>query len=99
MRVLAGFLQCNGGKLEEADRGLQICFRRLLCNIYILIALTLDESIILDVLQFPMKNIYQSCDLGRTIGCSHVNASQKRCLFTDVCVTSVTYRYDVKGGN
>ena len=45
-------------------------------NIYILIALALDESLILDVLQFPMKNIYQSCGLGRAIGRSNVNASQ-----------------------
>ena len=44
--------------------------------IYILIALALDESIILDVPQFPMQNIYQSCDLGRAIGWRNVNASQ-----------------------
>ena len=67
--------------------------------IHILIALTLDEILILDVLQFPMKIIYRSCDLGRAIGRGNVNASQKRCLFADVCVTSVTYRYDVKRGN
>ena len=41
-------------------------------NIYIFIAFVLDESIILDVPQFPMKNIYQSCDLGRAIGRSNV---------------------------
>ena len=45
-------------------------------NIYILIALALDESIILDVPQFPMQNIYQSCNLGRAIGRRNVNASQ-----------------------
>ena len=45
-------------------------------NIYILIALALDESIILDVPQFPMQNIYQSCDLGRAIGRRNVKASQ-----------------------
>ena len=45
-------------------------------NIYILIALALDESIILDVLQFPMQKIYQSCDLGRAIGWRNVNAIQ-----------------------
>ena len=44
--------------------------------IYILIALALDESVILDVPQFPMQNIYQSCDLGRAIGLRNVNASQ-----------------------
>ena len=48
----------------------------LIKNIYILIALTLDESIILDVPQFPMQNIYQSCDLGRAIGRRNVNAIQ-----------------------
>ena len=47
-----------------------------MANIYILIALALDESIILDVPQFPMKNIYQSCDLGRAIRRRNVNASQ-----------------------
>ena len=45
-------------------------------DIYIFIALALDESIILDVLQFPMQNIYQSCDLGHAIGRRNVNASQ-----------------------
>ena len=45
-------------------------------NIYILIALALDESIILNVPQFPMQNIYQSCDLGRAIGQRNVNDSQ-----------------------
>ena len=44
--------------------------------IYILIALALDESIVLDVLQFPMQNIYQSCDLDRAIGRRNVNAIQ-----------------------
>ena len=53
-----------------------ILVKMIIPNIYILIALALDESIILDVLQFPVKNIYQSCDLGRAIGWSNVNASQ-----------------------
>ena len=66
--------------------------------IYILIALALDESIILDVPQFPMQNIYLPCDLGRALGRSNVNASQFCCLFTDVCVTLITYRHDVKRG-
>ena len=48
----------------------------LILNIYILIALALDETIILDVPQFPMQNIYQSCDLGRAIGRRKVNAIQ-----------------------
>ena len=34
-------------------------------NIYIFIAIALDESIFLDVLHFPMKNI-KSCDLEAT---------------------------------
>ena len=40
----------------------------IIINICILVALALDESIIADVLQFPMQNIYQSCDLGRANG-------------------------------
>ena len=57
----------------EENNQVLIC---LFLNIYILIALPLDESIILDVSQFPMQNIYQSCDLGRAIGRRNVNASQ-----------------------
>ena len=49
---------------------------RLNTNIYIFIAIALYESVILNVLQFPMQNIYQSCDLGHVIGRSNVNASQ-----------------------
>ena len=45
-------------------------------NIYIFIAFALYESVILNVLQFPMQNIYQSCDIGRVIGGSNVNTSQ-----------------------
>ena len=44
-------------------------------NIHIFIAFALDESVILNVLQFPMKHTYQSCDLGCAIGQSDVNAS------------------------
>ena len=33
-------------------------------NIYIFIAIALDESSILVAIHFSMKNIYQSCDLG-----------------------------------
>ena len=50
--------------------------KNLFPYIYIFIAFALDESIILDVPQMPMKNIYQSCDLGRAIGWSNVNAIQ-----------------------
>ena len=39
----------------------------LLLNIYIFIAFAFDDSDILEVLQFPMKIIYPSCDLGRDI--------------------------------
>ena len=45
-------------------------------NIYIFIAFALVESVILNVLQFPMHNIYQSCDLGRAFGWSNVNVIQ-----------------------
>ena len=46
-----------------------------------------------------MQNIYQLCDLGHAVGRSNFNVSQLRSLFTDVCVTSVTYCLDVKGGS
>ena len=36
-------------------------------NNYIFIVFALKESVILDVPQFPMKNIYKSCDLGRVV--------------------------------
>ena len=42
-----------------------LCARKLLSNIYIFIAIALDESIFLDVLYFPMKNI-MSRDLEAT---------------------------------
>ena len=48
----------------------------LYLNIYIFIAFALDESVIFDVLQFQMKNIYKSCDLGCPTEWSNVNASQ-----------------------
>ena len=35
-------------------------------SLYIFIEFVLDESVILVVLYFPMKDIYQSCDLGCT---------------------------------
>ena len=41
--------------------------------LYIFIAFALDESVILDVLKFPMKNIYQSFDLGLAI-CGETSA-------------------------
>ena len=35
----------------------------------------------------------------RTIGGTNVNAVQLHCLFTDVCVTLIPNRHDVKRGN
>ena len=68
------------------------------CNvyIYIFIAIALDETCILVAVYFSMQNIYQSCDVGRALGHSNVNVSQKRSLFTGACVTLVAYRHDVK---
>ena len=45
-------------------------------NIYIFIAIALDETSILVAVRFSMKNIYQSCDLGRAMGRSNVNVTQ-----------------------
>ena len=45
-----------------------------------------------------MQHIYQSRDLSRAAGRSNVIASQSRCLFTDVCLTLITYHHDVKRG-
>ena len=36
----------------------------------------LDETNILVAVHFSMKNIYQSCDLGRAVGRSNDDASQ-----------------------
>ena len=49
---------------------------RSIANIYIFIANALDETIILVAVHFSMKNIYQSCDLGRVVKRSNVDASQ-----------------------
>ena len=46
------------------------------CYIYIFIAITLNETSILVALDFSMRNIYQSCDLGHAVGQSNVNVSQ-----------------------
>ena len=45
-------------------------------HIYIFFALTLNESVIFDALQFPMQNIYQSRDLSCANRRSNVIASQ-----------------------
>ena len=64
--------------------------------IYIYIAIALDESIFLDVLHFPMKNI-KSRDLEATpMGWATSKPIQWRCLFTLVVVMLVAYRHDVR---
>ena len=64
--------------------------------IYIFIAIALDESIFLDVLHFPMKNI-KSRDVEATpVGGATSKPIQLRCLFTLVVVTLVAYRHDVR---
>ena len=74
---------------------MRLCVHTFNMNIYILIALALDESIILNVLQFPMQNIYQSCDLAAPLGGgTSTPANDFVCL-----LTLVTYRYDVKRRN
>ena len=50
-----------------------------LLNIYIFIAIALGESIFLDVLHFPMKNI-KSCDLEPMGGTTSKSASDIVCL-------------------
>ena len=45
-------------------------------DIYIFIAIVLDETSILVAVYFSMQNIYQSCDLGRGLGRSNVDVSQ-----------------------
>ena len=45
-------------------------------NIYIFIAIALDETRILVALHFSVQNIYQSYDLGHAVGRSNVNVSQ-----------------------
>ena len=40
------------------------------------IAIALDETSILVAVHFSMKNIYQSCYLGRAVGWSNDNVSQ-----------------------
>ena len=65
-------------------------------NIYIFIAIALDESIFLDVLHFPMKNI-KPRDLEATPmgGATSKPSSDVHCLL----LLSVAYRHDVKREN
>ena len=44
-------------------------------NIYIFIAIDLDENNILAAVHFAMKNIYQPCDLVRAVGRSNVDVT------------------------
>ena len=63
----------------------------MLNNIYIFIAITLDETCILVSVHFLMKNIYLSCDLGCAVG------RRTSTLANNVLsVTLVMYRHDVK---
>ena len=50
----------------------------IIVNIYIFIAIALDETSIFVELHFSMQNIYQLlvCDLGHAVGRSNVNVSQ-----------------------
>ena len=52
--------------------GLFFCIK----EIYIFIAIALDETSILVAVHFLMQNIHQSCDLGRALGRSNVHVSQ-----------------------
>ena len=61
--------------LEGEIRNCSVSFE-IYHNIYIFIAIALDETSILVAVHFSMKNIYQSCDLGRAIGQSKVYVSQ-----------------------
>ena len=73
-----------------------ILHKHTLKYIYIFIAIALDESIFLDVLHFPMKNI-KSRDLEATpMGGATSKPIQGRCLFTLFVVTLVTYRHDLR---
>ena len=45
-------------------------------DICIFIAIAYDETYILVAFHSSMKNIYQSCDLGRAVGRSNVDVSQ-----------------------
>ena len=52
-------------------------------NIYIFIAIAIDETSILVALHFSMQNIYWSCDIGHVVGRSNVkSASNVLCLLT-----------------
>ena len=44
--------------------------------IYIFIVIAVDETSILVAVQFPMQNIYESCDLGRAVWRSNVDVNQ-----------------------
>ena len=50
-------------------------------NIYIFTAVALDETSILVVVHFSMKNIYQSCDLGCAVGHTRQRRRQQITFF------------------
>ena len=54
----------------------RICFKRQFSNIYIFIAIVLDETSLLIAVYFSMQNIYQSCDLIHVVIWSNVDVSQ-----------------------
>ena len=45
-------------------------------NIYIFIEIALDETSNLVAVQFSMQNVYEACDLGRTLWRSKVDVHQ-----------------------
>ena len=65
-------------------------------NIYIVIAIALNESVFLDVLHFPMKNIMSRSLEATPMGGLTSKLIQWRCLFTLVDVTLAAYRHDIR---
>ena len=49
---------------------------KAILNIYIFIAIALDETSVLVAVQFSMQNIYESCDLGRALWRSNIDVHQ-----------------------
>ena len=65
-------------------------------NIYIFVAIALDESIFLYVLHFPMKNI-KSHDLdAMPMGGATSYSASDVVFYVFVGVTLVTYHHDIK---
>ena len=68
-------VQCILG-LNALDMCITVWIGRSNLNIYIFIAIALDETSIFVAVYFSMQNIYRSCDLGRALGHSNVDVSQ-----------------------